>query len=524
MRRIKTLFLLFAFVLVMCSGAFAEITDPITADYTLTGNEERNAVVSITPDKKDILIDGDGNTVTGGGFKIDLTKESTATVTIKNLTLKDPTAQVAIDTGYADSDRTKTFFKGKLILDNVKIELSSSTTAPRAVKARSGTVVIKNCTFTSDGSSFAQFVEIESADVTISGDVKMGLSKGVQGTTYWNGGVFALVSQQNNPSKGTLRIESGDFEGESIVVAGYNLDNNRIFNTGTIYITGGVFNGSSANGLNSNLSLEPDFARRKVDVKITGGKFSQEGTPNSADLKALLSPDVSLDIVDDENGYWVVKVVEEKSNEGSSEAEDITKLDSDVRENILAATGLEASDFAAPEDVTTTDIADIETKSEDLYETLTSSNALTKAISDDENGVQFKAGTVTTFGIVRATGGGRVLQKVEMPSGKKFSLAKVVFYFIKATFFSEVSVKSVALAAEDDMVEATLLDAKTGEELTTGDLDGEFYAVPKENLEDTDYVMVAGEKEETKVVTKGTEYTLTEDATLDDDEREDKNE
>ena len=496
MKRIKTLFLLFAFVLAMCTGSFAAITGPITADTTLTGSESLSDVLQIQPAKTDIVIDGDGFTLTGGGFKVAPEKESKATVTIKNLTLTGATALYAIDTGLN--------FKGKLILDNVKIEKFAS----RAFRAVDGTVVIKDCTFTGDTGKFQQPVEILSADVTVTGDTKMGPT---ENSGIWDGAVFALTAATNEPYnkvKGTLRIESGDFNGQAIIVTAYNLSNSNLYNTGAIYITGGVFNGEeNEDGLNTNLSLEPDFARRKVDVKIAGGKFSKEGTPKSADLKALLSDDTCSIIEEDD--FWVVlssadigssdvtsgdvtsgdvtsgdttsgdQTVEVEAGEGESSTIDVEDLDTDLQDAINEIAGdaevLGADDVEAVADA---DIPEDAKKSEKIFEAVDGA---------------FKT-TVTPifFGAIKPSKAGIVIQKIEVPSDRTFT--KLVFYFVKlALFGSSNTASTVSLAADGDKVEAKLLNAD-GTEAT--DYTGDVYAVPTEALEkDTEYAMVAGEED-----------------------------
>ncbi|MBR2207368.1 MAG: SYNERG-CTERM sorting domain-containing protein [Synergistaceae bacterium] len=203
---------------------------------------------------------------------------------------------------------------------------------------------------------------------------------------------------------------------------------------------------------------------------------------------------------------------EDKVIPGSSTTEKVDELEEDIQTSIFEAMGgeLTAEDFVTG---TTGTIESIKESEAELYKTLTSSDALIEAIAAGEGDVTFKAGTVTTFGLVTPSGNGRVLQKATAPAeAQGLSLAKIVFYFIKVSFFNKDSASGSAatnpaafLAAEGDMVEATLFDTE-GKKLTEDTLPEEFYAVPNEDLEKgTAYVMVAGENDDEE---ESEEYTL----------------
>ncbi len=506
MKRINVFVLLCAFVLAMCTGAAADNLrtqlaakkNPIELAATDENSFKDNARLIIS---YDTVIDGKNNILTGsadakydaenGSKGLLISGDSAKAVTIKNLKLTKFGS--TNDAQNVFPIWTTITFAGKLNLENVSIDEFSHT----AINANTGTIVIDGLEIngkykstsesTSDSTTiFQRGIAILSADVTLKNTVIKGVgSKMTAEDSNAAGAVelsFGLPGNVN--STGKLTIESGTFEGQyGVVVA----DNTNGKNLGSVVIKGGTFSADV-----KNISLEGSLA--PTTVRITGGLFSKAAT-DSADLKKMVSGDIPIT---ESGDFWFVGTAaateEDQVIVGTSETADVTKLDEEVKTEIFTAMGnLTAEDFVAAEDVKVVAISDIATASPDVAKKLESSDALIEVVSKDA-GVKFEKGTVITFGVVSTKDSGRVLQKATIPSGKKFNLTKFIFYFIKLTAFNSTSAETVSLAAADDMVEAKLLDVKTGKELTSGELSGDFYAVPTSDLDAADYAMVAGEK------------------------------
>lgn len=501
MKRINVFVLLCAFVLAMCTGAFAEddlrtLLSKGEASVTLKANDSTslssNANLEIS---KDVVIDGGSKTVIGnsadgasGKYAGLVISGDSKKITIKNLAL----------TKFGPTDKvggrvfpiwtTVSFDKGTLNLENVSIDKFTHT----AINANAGTIVIDGLKITGDYKSgdtthFQTGISIISADVTLKNALISGVGSGLTKEDSDVAGAVVLTFglPGNLNGTGKLTIESGTFEGEyGIIVA----DNTNGKNLGSVVIKGGTFSADV-----KNISLEGSLA--PTTVRITGGLFSKAAT-DSADLKKMISGDIPLT---ESGDFWFVGTAAATESEdqvivGTSETADVTKLSDDVKAAIFSAMGdLTADDFIKSEDVKVVTTENLKTTSPDVAKKLESSDVLIEVVSKDA-GVKFTEGTVITFGVVSTKDSGRVLQKATIPSGKKFNLTKFIFYFIKLTAFNSTSAETVSLAAADDMVEAKLLDVKTGKELTSGELSGDFYAVPTSDLDAADYAMVAGEK------------------------------
>ena len=245
-------------------------------------------------------------------------------------------------------------------------------------------------------------------------------------------------------------------------------------------------------------------------VKLSGDIL----LPSKFYVVAKLDKNVSFDMV-----ATKVAEAEEENNEETNDEETETvsfernALDLenyDKKDELLATLsdlGIEEEDLLAGDDVEVTN-------NTSLPETVTEEKI--EAISNDKGYSVFDDIVLPTITVsATAKGTSYISPAFDMPeklADKEKEFSKIAFFFIKVV----AAVTSEAQVAADDVetIEATVIDASTGKEVT-GDTAPEQIMLVADGLEkDTTYDIVAAEKIEAAEEEDDEVYTLTTDSTL----------